>query len=184
MKSLIHFIERKLKLKVNYEKSGVRPCSEVKFLGYTILPDGRIRIADQSLKRFKRKVREITKRNRGVKFSQVIEELNQMIRGWMNYFRLAEVWFPFRELDGWIRRRLRCYRLKQCGRRFTLFKLLRSLGVEPSPAWSAIMRAGQWWALSAHPVCSHAMNNRWLAKQGLLSLNATHQRVHTSRKPP
>lgn len=110
MASVIDFIERKLKLKVNYEKSEVRPCSSVKFLGYTILADGRIRIADQSLKRFKQKVREIAKRNRGVKFSQVIEELNQVIQGWTIYFRLANAWLPWQQLDGWIRRRLRLER--------------------------------------------------------------------------
>lgn len=184
MASVIKFIEHKLKLKVNYEKSGVRPCSSVKFLGYTILSDGRIRIADQSLKRFKQKVREITKRNRGVKFSQVIEELNQVIQGWTIYFRLANAWLPWQQLDGWIRRRLRCYRLKQCGRKYTVYKLLRSLGAEERPAWNAVMYGGRWWALSRKPVCATAMGINWFTQQGLQSLAHVHQRVQTSRKPP
>jgi RNA-directed DNA polymerase len=184
MASVIAFIERKLKLQVNHEKSGVRPCSSVKFLGYTILSDGRIRIADQSLKRFKQKVREITKRNRGVKFSQVIEELNQVIQGWTIYFRLANAWLPWQQLDGWIRRRLRCYRLKQCGRKYTVYKLLRSLGAGERPAWNAVMYGGRWWALSRKPVCATAMGINWFAQQGLQSLAYVHQRVQTSQKPP
>ncbi|MEM9983804.1 MAG: group II intron reverse transcriptase/maturase [Bacteroidota bacterium] len=184
MASLIKFIERKLKLKVNYQKSGVGPCSSVKFLGYTILEGGGIRVADKSLERFKQKVREITKRNRGVKFSQVIEELNQMIQGWMIYFRLANAWLPWQQLDGWIRRRLRCYRLKQCGRKHTVYKLLRSLGVGERPAWNAVMYGGQWWALSRKRACATAMGIKWFAQQGLQSLSYVYQRVHTSRKPP
>ncbi len=65
MESIIHFIEEKLKLKVNRSKSGVRHCSEVKFLGYTLLPGGQVRIADASLARMKDKVRQITKRTEG-----------------------------------------------------------------------------------------------------------------------
>lgn len=184
MASVIAFIERNLKLQVNHEKSGVRLCSSVKFLGYTILSDGRIRIADQSLKRFKQKVREITKRNRGVKFSQVIEELNQVIQGWTIYFRLANAWLPWQQLDGWIRRRLRCYRLKQCGRKYTVYKLLRSLGAGERPAWNAVMYGGRWWALSRKPVCATAMGINWFAQQGLQSLAYVHQRGQTSQKPP
>lgn len=184
MKSLIRFIECKLKLKVNEQKSGVRPCSSVKFLGYTLLEDGRIRIADKSLERFKQKVIETTKRNRGVKFSQVISELNQMIQGWVMYYRLANAWLPWQQLDGWIRRRLRCYRLKQCGRKYTVYKLLRSLGVGERPAWNVVMYGGRWWALSRKPVCANAMGVMWFAQQGLQSLVFVHQRVHTSRKPP
>ena len=107
MASITHFIEKKLKLKVNHKKSGVRHCSDVKFLGYTLLPEGGIRVADKSIDRLRDKVREITRRNRGVKFELVIKELNAVIRGWTNYFRLANVWLSiFRDLDGWIRRKL------------------------------------------------------------------------------
>ena len=103
MASLTNFIEQRLKLKVNRTKSGVRHCSEVKFLGYTLLPGGFIRIADASIKRLKDKVREITQRNRGVKFEQVIKELNIVITGWTNYYKLANRWLStLRDIDGWI----------------------------------------------------------------------------------
>ena len=171
MTSITDFIEKKLKLKVNRDKSGVRHCSDVKFLGYTIMPEGNIRVADKSIARLKGKIREITRRNRGVSFNLVIKELNQVIIGWANYYRLANVWLStFKGLDGWIRRKLRCYRLKQCGRRYTIFKLLRSLNIPESKAWNAIMYSQGWWQLSKKTAIGQAMNLTWFSQQGLQSL--------------
>jgi RNA-directed DNA polymerase len=171
MTSIVDFIEKKLKLKVNREKSGVRHCSEVKFLGYTLLTEGGIRVADKSIDRLKNRIREITRRNRGVKFEVVIKELNSTIIGWTNYFRLANAWLStFNELDGWIRRKLRCYRLKQCGRRYTIFKLLRSLDIPEGKSWNAIMYSNGWWQMSKKIAVGHAMNLNWFAQYGLQSL--------------
>jgi len=171
MTSIVDFIEKKLKLKVNKAKSGVRHCSDVKFLGYTLLPEGGIRVADKSIDRLKDRIREITRRNRGVKFEEVIRELNATIIGWTNYFRLANIWLTtFRELDGWIRRKLRCYRLKQCGRRYTIFKLLRSLDIPEGKSWNAIMYSQGWWQMSKKAAVGQAMDLNWFAQYGLQSL--------------
>jgi len=171
MTSIVDFIEKKLKLKVNNAKSGVRHCSDVKFLGYTLLPEGGIRVADKSIDRLKSRIREITRRNRGVKFEEVIRELNATINGWTNYFRLANIWLStFRELDGWIRRKLRCYRLKQCGRRFTIFKLLRSLDIPEGKSWNVVMYSQGWWQMSKKAAVGQAMNLNWFAQYGLQSL--------------
>jgi RNA-directed DNA polymerase len=171
MASMVKFIEGKLKLTVNRDKSGVRHCSEVKFPGYTCLPGGRIRVSDKSITRLKEKVREITRRNRGVRFDQVIKELNLALTGWTNYFSLADSWLStFRDLDGWIRRKLRCYRLKQCGRRYTIVKLLTGLGIPKSKSWNVVMYSQGWWAMSKKIAVSHAMNLRWFSEAGLLSL--------------
>jgi len=176
MESIIKFIERKLKLKVNHAKSGVRHCSEVKFLGYTLLPEGGIRVADKSIARLKDKVREITKRNRGVSFEQMLEELNRVIIGWSNYFRLANKWLAnIRDLDGWIRRKLRCYKLKQCGRRFTIYKLLRSLGIPEGTSWNVVMYSQGWWNMSRKQAVQKAMGSSWFSQHGLKSL---HMRMH------
>jgi group II intron reverse transcriptase/maturase len=170
MTSIVDFIEKKLKLKVNKAKSGVRHCSDVKFLGYTLLPEGGIRVADKSIDRLKDRIREITRRNRGVKFEEVIRELNATIIGWTNYFRLANIWLTtFRELDGWIRRKLRCYRLKQCGRRYTIFKLLRSLDIPEGKSWNAIMYSQGWWQMSKKTAVGQAMDLNWFAQYGLQS---------------
>lgn len=171
MESVVHFIERKLKLKVNRSKSGVKHCSVVKFLGYTLMPEGGIRIADKSIDRLKDKVREITKRNRGVQFKQVIGELNTAIVGWTNYFRLANKWLSdLRDLDGWIRRKLRCYKLKQCGRKYTIFKLLRKFGIPENTSWNVVMYSQGWWNMTTKVAVNQAMNVKWFAQQGLQSL--------------
>ena len=171
MTSIVDFIEKKLKLKVNNAKSGVRHCSDVKFLGYTLLPEGGIRVADKSIDRLKSRIREITRRNRGVKLEEVIRELNATINGWANYFRLANIWLStFRELDGWIRRKLRCYRLKQCGRRYTIFKLLRSLDIPEGKSWNVVMYSQGWWQMSKKAAVGKAMNLNWFAQYGLQSL--------------
>lgn len=171
MSSIVDFIEQKLKLKVNREKSGVRHCSDVKFLGYTIMPEGGIRVADKSIERLKDKIREITRRNRGIRFDQVITEVNIIIIGWTNYYKLSNTWLSnFNNLDCWIRRKLRCYRLKQCGRRYSVFKFLRNLDIPMNTSWNAVMYSQGWWQLSNKVAARQSMNIDWFARQGLLSL--------------
>ena len=171
MKTVTDFIEKRLKLKVNHTKSGVRHCSDVKFLGYTLLPEGGIRVADKSVERLKDKVKEITRRNRGVNFEQVIKELNLVIIGWSNYFCLANKWLStIRDLDGWIRRKLRCYKLKQCGRKHTIYKLLRSFGIPESKSWNVVMYSQGLWNMTKKQAVSQALNLKWFAQQGLHSL--------------
>ena len=172
MESMIKFIEQKLKLKVNRKKSGVRHCSNVTFLGYTLLEGGNIRISDKSIKRFKDKVRTITKRNRGVSIELIIREMNDLVRGWKNYFYLANRWLTtLRDLDSWIRRKIRCYRLKQLKRRYTIFKFLQNLGMPVSTSWNAIMYSQGWWALSNKMIVNKAMGLSWFKDLGLLSLH-------------
>ncbi len=171
LSSITTFIETKLKLKVNKQKSGVRRCSLVKFLGYTVMEGGKIRVADKSIERLKYKIREITKRKRGIRFSQVIYELNQVIVGWSNYFQLADCYLStFRDMDAWVRRKLRCYRLKQSGRRYSTYKLLRSLGVSKSKSWNVVMYSQGWWVMSNKLAVNQAMNVLWFSQLGLQSL--------------
>lgn len=174
--SLTTFIEKRLKLKVNKEKSGVRHCTKVKFLGFTIQPGGKVRIADKSITVFKEKIKRITRRNRGHRFALIVQEVNDALRGWMGYFHHAQVWLPWRGLDGWIRRRLRCYRLKQCGRVFPTVKFLMSLGAGDDQAWATVLFGGQWWHLSATKTCQNMMNKEWFALQGLYTLEGLHKR--------
>lgn len=169
--SITNFIETKLKLKVNKLKSGVRRCSQAKFLGYTVLEGGKIRVADKSIERLKHKIKGITKRNRGVRFEQVISEMNQTIIGWRNYFHLANSYLSdHRSLDGWIRRKLRCYRLKQSGRKYSTYKFLLSLGVDGRKSWNVVMYSQGWWCMSGKVAVNQAMNVLWFSQQGLHSL--------------
>lgn len=178
MASIIEYIEKKLKLRVNREKSGVRHCTKVKFLGYTLLSGGGIRVADKSIESLKDKIRQICKRNRGVDFKRVIGELNSAITGWTAYFRKANKWTgDFRHIDGWMRRKLRCYRLKQSGRKYSTYKLLRNLGVPKPASWRVVMYSQGWWEMSNRPAVSKAMSNEWFIQQGLRSIYAEMTRI-------
>lgn len=178
MASIIEYIEKKLKLRVNREKSGVRHCTKVKFLGYTLLSGGGIRVADKSIESLKDKIRQICKRNRGVDFKRVIRELNSTITGWTTYFRKANKWTgDFRGIDGWMKRKLRCYRLKQSGRKYSIYKLLRGLGVPISASWGAVIYSQGWWAMSNKAAVNKAMSNEWFIHQGLRSIYTEMTRI-------
>jgi len=110
LKALMIFLERRLRLKVNAEKSAVARPWDRKFLGYSVTSqrESRLKVAPGPVQRLKEKLREIFRRGRGRNLGKLIEEeLTPLLRGWMNYFRLAEVKGIFEELDSWIRRKLR-----------------------------------------------------------------------------
>lgn len=171
MASITKFLEKKLRLRVNREKSKVAYVSEVKFLGYRILPDGRLAIAPESLKRMKQRVKQITRRNRGTSLAAMIAELNSFLSGWLVYFRYAECKSYLQRLDEWIRRKLRCVRLKQCKRAVTIANFLQSLGVPEWRAWILALSGKGWWRKSGSPQANEAMSKVWFQEQGLLSLS-------------
>jgi hypothetical protein len=127
-------------------------------------------IAKTSVERFKNKVRIITKRNRGKEFASIINELNPLIRGWMQYFKLAACKSTTEKLDAWIRRKLRCYRIKQCKRTYTLVKFLISRGLPEWQAWIIALSGKGWWRKSNTPQVAQGMDLAWFEEQGLLSL--------------
>lgn len=170
--SMTTFIEKKLKLKVNMDKSGVRRCDDVKFLGHTIMKDGKIRIADKSVVRFKVKIREVTKRNRAIPLRKLIEELNLIIQGWACYYRKCNTWLSvLREMDGWIRNRIRCYALKLHGRKYATYRFLRTLGVNERQSWNAVRFYG-WWPMANLSFVRKGMGMTWFSELGLRSLFA------------
>jgi RNA-directed DNA polymerase len=152
MASVTEFLEKRLRLKVNLEKSAVARPWERKYLGYSMTghKQPRLKVAGSSIKRLKAKVRVIFREGRGRSLSQVIKELNTLLRGWMQYFRLAEVKGIFEELDGWIRRKLRCLIWLQWKRPKTRAKELIKRGLEKLRAWkSAYNGRGSWWNAGA-----------------------------------
>jgi RNA-directed DNA polymerase len=167
--SIKKFLETKLKLKVNLEKSAVAEVQERKFLGYQIQNNGDLRVAPKSLTRVKDKIRELTKRSQGNSFEMVIERLNKMLPGWLNYFHLAKAKSLCRELDAWIRRRLRCYKLKQKCR--SIVRFLMSRGVSDKEARRLNSSGKGWWRLSHTPALDRALDNAWFKSQGLYSLS-------------
>jgi RNA-directed DNA polymerase len=170
MDSVVQFLEGKLRLRVNREKSAVAPVGERKFLGHRLLLNGKLGISPKSVKRAKEKIRQITRRNRGVSLAQVIVELNLFRIGWLNYYRYAACRFELQCLDEWTRRKLRCYRLKQRKHGKSVVEFLRQLGL---PAYQAarIGSSGKgWWRLSNSPPVKKALSNEWISQQGLVSL--------------
>jgi RNA-directed DNA polymerase len=170
MASVTEFLEGKLKLRVNREKSAVAPVEERKFLGHRLLANGKLGISPKSVKRAKEKIREITRRNRGVNFTQVILELNLFLRGWIGYYRFAWCKVELEQLDGWIRRKLRCYRLKQCKGAKAIARFLEKLGASSVSAHRVASSGKGWWRLALTHSAHLAMSLKWFKDQGLLSL--------------
>jgi hypothetical protein len=184
MQTISGFIEDKLKLKINSEKSKVCYVRESKFLGYTILTNGMLTVSKQSILRIKTKIRQITRRNRGVKFEQIIAELNQTLRGWLNYFRWAKCHKFVQNLDAWIRRKLRCYRIKQCKGVYTLQQFLHRQGVETWQSWILALSGKGFWRKSNCPQCNQAMRAEWFQELGLYSLTLNYETLNNLQKPP
>jgi RNA-directed DNA polymerase len=170
MQSIGKFIEDRLKLKINRQKSKVVPSGETKFLGYRIVKDGILTISPININRLKDKVRKITTRNRGVSLKLLVSELNSVLRGWLQYFRLSRWRGVLIELDGWIRRRLRCYTLKQCKNVYTIKLFLSKHGIQEAQAWNVAKSGKGWWRLSKSPPSNMAMNLSWFNDLGLFCL--------------
>jgi RNA-directed DNA polymerase len=170
MDSVTRFLERKLKLRVNREKSAVAPAGERKFLGHRLLLNGKLGISPKSLDRAKEKIRQITNRSRDVSFAKVVSELNSFLNGWLVYYRLAVFRAELIRRDEWIRRRLRGYRLRQRKRADPSARsCARWACHRDRPPNSAVREKGPW-RLADTPQLPRAMPIRWFHSQGLVSL--------------
>ena len=172
MESLTRFLEQQLKLKVNRAKSAVGRPWERTFLGYsmTFHKKPRLKVAETSVKRLKAKLRQVFRRGRGRSLKRVIEESTPKLRGWIAYFRLAEVKGIFEDLDGWIRRKLRCILWRQWKRSFTRARNLMRRGLSEQRAWqSARNGRGPWWNSGASHM-NDAFRKSFFDTLGLVSL--------------
>jgi len=162
MKTVTNFIEQKLKLKVNREKSAVDHVWNRKFLGHRFLPQGKLAIAPKSLKAVKDKIRSLTKRSLGRSIEKVVDRLNSYLTGWVTYYRHAQVGTHLKALDSWIASRLRCYRLKQCKNPETVTEYLIARGIPREIAWGLTMGIHGWWELATANTVTRAMGKGWL----------------------
>lgn len=174
---VILFIEDKLKLKVNNEKSRVCKGYELNFLGHSLLKDGTLGLSESSEQRFKAKLKRISSRKRGVSIQQVMKELRDVTRGWLIYYRSARMQKKMEQIDGWLRRRLRSFRLKQCKRAMGIVRFLRKEGVEESLAWRLALSGKGWWRLAASPASSIGMNKLWFSRMGYQSLTDYYNQI-------
>lgn len=173
MASITIFVEEKLKLKVNREKSAVARPWQRKFLGYSFTQhkEARIRVSEISIERFREKAKEAFRRGRGRNMERFIkEDLNPMIRGWITYFNLAETKGFAEDLDGWIRRRLRVIVWRQCKKPRTRLRRLIQQGISPDrAAMSAYNGRGAWWNSGASHM-NQAFPKKYFASLGLFSM--------------
>jgi RNA-directed DNA polymerase len=172
MKSTSQFITRKLKLKVNEEKSAVSRPSKRKFLGFSFTwqREPRRRIAPKAMVRFKQRVRELTRRTRGVKVETMIAQLSRYLQGWRGYFGFCQTPSVLRSLEEWLRRRLRSFVWKQWKRGKVRFAELRTRGVSQALAAQTVGSAHGPWRLSNSPALTIALPNAYFATLGLTPL--------------
>ena len=178
MASLERFLAKRLRLKVNRDKSAVARPSERMFLGYSVSRQRKpqLMVAPKSVRRLKAKLKPTFRRGRGMKLADTIAHTNRVTRGWVAYYRLSGVRDSFRKLDGWIRRHLRAIQWRQWKTPRTRIGKLLALGVPFDQAKSACNRCGPW-RNAAAPHMHLALPNATLASMGLVSLLAEHQRL-------
>jgi RNA-directed DNA polymerase len=168
--SVTKFLQKRLRLRVNRDKSAVGHVSERKFLGHRLLDDGMLTIAPKSLQRVRARIRRITKRNRGVSLDRMVGELNSFLTGWVTYFRYAKCRSHLIKLDGWVRRKLRCVRLKQRKRALSIAEFLQRLGVPKNRSWTTAACGKGWWRMAQTPAAHEAMTPAWFKSLGLVCL--------------
>ena len=168
--SITLFIEEVMLLKVNRSKSRICRPYALNFLGYSILNDGSLGLSKTSESRFKDKIRKLSQRKRGISMPQLISELNCLLRGWLNYFKLARMRKRLRGLSSWLRHRLRCFRLKQCKRAIGIFRFLVKQGLAEWQAWILALSGKGWYRKSGCPQAHQAMNQQWFDEIGLFNL--------------
>ena len=170
--SVQRYLTRVLKLVVNEDKSSVRLSRDCEYLGFAFTGSRvTITVAPKKLKTFKRRVKELSGRSRGVSMQRRLTDLNRYVRGWIGYFGLAQQFDLFDKLDGWVRRRIRMCFWKQWRRPRTKVKNLVRLGVNLDFAIKHAMSRKSYWRLSRTPAMRLAMPNKWLHEElGLLSL--------------
>lgn len=182
MASLEKFLWERLRLKVNRDKSAVARPWERKFLGYSVTTNRkpRLKVAPESVKRLKEKLQLVFRRGRGRRLDRVIAELNPVIRGWVAYFRMSDVRVSFEELDGWLRRKLRCLLWRRWKRPWTRRARLIARGLsEEQASVSASNGYGPWWNAGASHM-NRAIPTRYLRNHGLLSFLEEHRRLACS----
>jgi RNA-directed DNA polymerase len=181
MESIAQYIEQRLKLRVNRQKSAVAPAVERPLLGFQFFRDKaakvRVTVAPKALKRAQDRIRQLTTRNWGVSMERRVKEINRFAVGWTAYFQLADTFLPFEKLDKWLRRRLRQVRWKEWKRPQTRYRNLRALGIPALDArrWAA-SRKGYWRIAGSWPLQVGLPNTYWHTTMGLTGFLAPYRR--------
>jgi len=181
MKSVTSFLEKRLRLKINKDKSAVDRPWKRKFLGFSFYikkDEIRIRPHKKSIERLKDRIREITNRNTSMSMETRIERLNLLVVGWVNYFKIADMKAKLKVLDKWTRRRLRACLWKQWKKVKTKFKNLKRLGIPEYKAWQFANTRKGYWRISNSPILSKTLDNQYWINQGLKTLSMQYRKLN------
>lgn len=175
--SLTRFLNRRLKLQVNEQKSQVAPIDQCVFLGFTFRR-GKLRWSARAFEDFRHRIRELTGRSWGVSMRYRFDKLAQYLRGWMGYFGISEYYRPVPEIDEWLRRRVRMCYWKQSRLVRTKVRHLLALGVGKHHAILTAISHKSYWRMSKTLATQVGMTNHWLKDQGLISVRDLWMKAH------
>jgi len=181
MASITRFIEGKLKLKVNRQKSTVDRPWKLKFLGFSFYHRDRmirIRVHPKSIKRFKQRLKWITARSNAMSMAQRMLKLKRLITGWVNYYGIADMKTLARSLDEWLRRRIRMCYWKQWKKVRTRHKNLVKRGIDKSKAWEFANTRKGYWRIAGSPILTRIFTNEDLERLGFQSIAMRYSFVH------
>jgi RNA-directed DNA polymerase len=167
--SLCSFIEGKLGLEINREKSAVRPVRELNYLGFRFHA-GKIKVSEASWAEFKHRLKELSNRNWSVSADHRMSQIRQYIRGWMGYFGLSEVYRIWLPIDGWLRRRIRMCYWRMWKRPKRRYLNMRKLGAEHNEAAGFARSSKGYWRIAKHLGHKAGLTNEWLASEGLIEI--------------
>jgi len=180
LENLLPFIEKKLFLKVNREKTVVDEAWRVKFLGFSFYRNKgevRIRIHPKSIAKMKAKIKELTSRSNGMGNADRAMKLRRYIMGWVNYFKIADMKKMLQVTDEWMRRRIRMIYWKQWKRVRTRFKMLQSLGIHKQKAWEYANTRKSYWRTSNSPILTQSIGNNTIRGLGFLFFSDYYRQV-------
>lgn len=177
MASITRFLEQRLKLQVNEAKSQVVHADQLEYLGFGFVGT-KLKWSPKAFAEFKRRLKRLTSRTWGVSMDYRLGKLMQYLRGWVNYFGIAEFYREIPPLDEWLRRRVRMCFWFQWKRPRTRIQKLLKMGIKLKDAvYLSCMQRGPWYTVSTK-MAHRAMSNGWLRKQGLLSVKELWSRIH------
>jgi group II intron reverse transcriptase/maturase len=171
LEHILPFIEGKLKLRVNREKTSVAYIGHIKFLGYGFYPSKngiKLRVHSKSVVKMKVRIREITSRNKGISYEVLKLKLKQYVRGWVNYFKLADMKKLLKETDKWLRRRLRMFVWKRWKKVKTRYRMLKRLGYNHQNAIKYSNTRKGYWRVSGSQILNCSITNKRLRESGYL----------------
>lgn len=180
--NILPYIEKKLFLKVNREKTVVDEAGRVKFLGFSFYRrkgEARVRIHPKSIAKMKARVKELTSRSNGKGNESRADQLSRYIRGWINYFKIADMKSLMKTTDEWMRRRIRMVYWKQWKRVRTRYTNLKSLGIRDQQAWEYANTRKGYWRTSGSPILSKSLGNNTLKELRFLFFSDYYRQVTT-----